>query len=145
MSEQEIKGALFADQDARRAATVNIVDRLHQGLFYYYTEHEPEIEDEDIKVELGDYMWRVATALMAMCGLRVIGIESSTGRYLATFEPVESVKKFLIEKDFGQEDDYYYEDFLEDTEPNAGLGLHGWRLMDEEEVLGDEEDEITTV
>ena len=50
MSEQEIKGTLFADQDARRAATVNIVDRLHQGLFYYQTEHEPEIEDDDKKV-----------------------------------------------------------------------------------------------
>jgi hypothetical protein len=145
MSEQEIKGTLFADQNARRAATVNIVDRLHQGLFYYYTEHEPEIEDDDTKVELGDYMWQVATTLMAVCGLRIIGIESSTGRYLATFEPVESVKQFLLEKDFGQENDYYYEDFLEDAEPDAGLGLHSWRLMDEKEVLGDEEDEITTL
>jgi hypothetical protein len=145
MSEQEIKGTLFADQDARRAATVNIVDRLHQGLFYYYTEHEPEIEDDDKKVELGDYMWLVASTLMAICGLRVVGVESSTGKYLATFEPTESVKNFLIEKDFGQEDDYYYEDFLEDAEPDAGLGWHSWRLMDEEEVLGDEEDEITAV
>jgi len=145
MSEQEIKGTLFADQDARRAATVKIVDRLHQGLFYYQTEHEPEIEDDDKKAELGDFLWDVASTLMAICGLRVIGVESSTGKYLATFEPAESVKKFLIEKDFGQADDYYYEDYLENPEPEAGFGWYDDELMDEEEVLGDEEDEITAV
>ena len=139
MSEQEIKGILFADQDARRAATVNIVDRLHQGLFYYHTEHEPEIEDDDKKVELGDFMWDVASTLMAICGLRVIGVDSATGKYLATFEPTESVKNFLIEKDFGQENDYYYEDYLEDPDPDAGFGWYDDVLMDE--VVDDEEEE----
>ncbi len=133
MSEQEIKGTLFADQDARRAATVKIVDRIHQGLFYYQTEHEPEIEDDDKKVELGDFLWDVASTLMAICGLKVIGVESSTGKYLATFEPTESVKNFLIEKDFGQADDYYYEDYLGDPEPDSGFGWYDDELMDEVE------------
>jgi hypothetical protein len=140
MSEQEIKGTLFADQDARRAATVNIVDRIAQGLFYYHSEHEPEIEDEDKKVELGDFMWDVASTLMAICGLRVIGVESSTGRYLATFEPTESVKSFLIEKDFGQENDYYYEDHLGPPDPDSGFGWYDDVLMDEVE-----EEEDSTV
>ena len=125
----EIQFKQFADVDARRAATVEIMDNIHQVLFYFFEENEPEIDNDEVKNEVAIFMWSIATAAMASVGLRVIGVDEGTGRYVATLEPRESVKEFLINDDIAEDYDIFYEDFLEKAEPESGFNFHDDALM----------------
>lgn len=120
---------LFADEAARRAATAKIMDKIHQVLFFFHEEHEPEIENDDVKEDLGIFVWGVAAAAMVAAGMRVVGVDEQSGRYIATFEPVESVRKMLIEQDIGEEEDIYFEEYFNDVDPDCVFSWHDETLM----------------
>ena len=137
MSQKTITFKTFDDEVEKCAATVRIVDRANQAVFFYYEEMYPELIDEEGNVdeatlqECFDMSWSITTAAMGAAGLRVIGIDEATGRLVATFEPVDSVKEFLISDDIGHEESFYMSDVLEDTEPDSGFGFHHDRIMSE--------------
>lgn len=135
MTQKKLSPVLFETEEARRAATARIMDKIHQVLFFYYQELERKNEIDDVNEDLvtiedlGIFVWAIAAASMAAAGMRVIGVDEVTGRYVATFEPVESVRSFLIEKDIGSEDDEYFEDYSDDVEPDCGFDRHDEALM----------------
>lgn len=118
--------------DARRIATAAVVDRVNQVLFYFFSEKEEGIEEDEGKMEeFAEFTWAIACSALNSVGLRIIGVDNN-GNYVATLSPCESVKTHLMTSDIGEEEDFYFEDALDSPEYQyAGFISH------EEDLLGE--------
>lgn len=118
------------DKNDRKKATVDILNHITEILFYFFEEQEEDLDDAAVLNEFLQTMWDISILSLASAGMKIIGA-TEDGGYVATFKPVESVKKFMIEEDYGDESQLFYEDFVEtDPDEESGLGIHESRLID---------------
>lgn len=119
----------FGSAAEQRAATIQITDKMLKVLFFYLEEKEgEEIETEGGLVDFVDFLWDVVGAAVAASGMRVIGRDSD-GRYIASFEPTQSTKEFLISTGMGLDGHVYYEDYLPDIGPYAHFGAFDGQIF----------------
>jgi hypothetical protein len=124
----------FSDEETRRAANVEVLQNVLKVLFFWVNEREEEIFDEEGEVNESemsnytDFLWSITCSMMAATGMKIIG-KDETGKYVATLEPSTSVKDFLIKQDIGTDEDIYWDDILEDMEPDSGFENYDDYLM----------------
>jgi hypothetical protein len=124
----------FSDEETRRAANVEVLQNVLKVLFFWVNEREEDIFDEEGEVNESemsnytDFLWSITCSMMAATGMKIIG-KDETGKYVATLEPSTSVKDFLIKQDIGTDEDIYWDDILEDMEPDSGFENYDDYLM----------------
>lgn len=124
----------FSDEETRRAANVEVLQNVLKVLFFWVNEREEDIFDEEGEVNESemsnytDFLWSITCSMMAATGMKIIG-KDETGKYVATLEPSISVKDFLIKQDIGTDEDIYWDDILEDMEPDSGFENYDDYLM----------------
>lgn len=125
-------------KEEKRLATIDVINHVCEVLFYFFNEEQEDLSEDDAALaEFVDYMWDISISSMAAVGLSITG-KNEDGSYTAIFKPVDSVKEFLINEDFGIEGQPFYEDMVEDIvegyDPELGeieinLGLHEKKLL----------------
>ena len=78
-------------------ANQEVLERVTRILFTIFMDDEPMSED-DINNLLED-CFGMASALMAVCGMRILG-ENENRDYVARFKPYRSLEHFTKEGDF---------------------------------------------
>lgn len=115
------------NKDEQREIVVQILNHVTQVLYFFFEEHEEDLDDDERMDEFISYIWEVAVLAMGSMNMKVLG-KSTDGKFIVEMTPVDSVKKMLIEKSIGEEDDGYYEDNVVDEEPEEGdiIDLGEW-------------------
>lgn len=129
-SNEILLNEIFDNPDVRRAATVDICDKITKVLFFYFEEEQDDLDTEEGVDGFADFLWNVVSSAVASTGMRLIGKDES-GRYIASFEPCISVKEFLMRTDIGRDDHVYFEDHVPDITEAAHFGLHDKSLIGE--------------
>lgn len=83
------------NEDQRQQATVNILNHVTEVLWFFFSEGEDGLDNEEAISEFVDNLWNIAIACMASVGLEVVG-QDQDGRYSVFFEPVKNVKQYLL-------------------------------------------------
>lgn len=107
----------------KKDATVDILNHVTEVLFYFFEEQEEGLDDDVILNDFVGTMWDIAIVAMASCGMNVQDI-SADGTYTVSFKPAKSVKEFLLQEDYAEEDQTFYEDIVEETPGDPALGIH---------------------
>lgn len=84
---------LFSDKEIVEA-NQDILERVTRVLFSVFMDDKPMLDGE--MDELLDSSFSIATILMAVCGMSIIG-ENIKGQYVARFKPYRSVEHFSLE------------------------------------------------
>lgn len=82
------------NEKQRVASNQEILDRITRILFSLFMDDEP-MSENDID-ELLDDCFGMSSALMAVCGMKIIG-ENENGDYVARFTPYKSLEHFAKE------------------------------------------------
>lgn len=128
MTTENISVERFANEDAKRSASVDVFKNILEVMFFYLEENEENLEEEGQLDDFTDFLWAITTSAMSSTNINIIG-KDEKGRYIATLEPYSSVKEFLIKEDIGVEDYVFYEDYVESLAPDSGFGRHDDKIM----------------
>jgi len=112
----------------RKDATVDILNHVTEVLWFFFEENEEDLEDDAAMDEFVGYLWNISIACMSAAGMKVIG-QDEDGSYVATFNPVKSVKELLINEDIADEDMNFYEDNVAEGEGERVFPHHEKRLL----------------
>lgn len=118
----------FANQDEKRAANSSVLKNMLEVMFFYLEEEQENLDDDDEMDLFTDFLWSIAVSALSSTNINIIG-KDENGRYIATLEPCESVKEFLIKEDVGEDGHIFYEDHLESIGSDSGFGRHDDKLM----------------
>lgn len=83
------------NEKQRVSSNQEILDRITRILFAVFMGDEPM--DDDAIDELIEDCFGMATIVMAVCGMKIIG-ENSSGDYVARFKPYKSIEHFKESK-----------------------------------------------
>jgi len=83
------------DEEQKQQAIVNILNHVTEVLWFFFSEGEEGLDNEEAISEFVDNLWNIAIACMASVGLEVVG-QDQDGRYSVLFEPVKDVKQYLL-------------------------------------------------
>lgn len=83
----------FTD-DQRQQAIVNILNHVTEVLWFFFSEGEEGLDNEESISAFVDNLWDIAIACMASVGMAVVG-QNDDGRYILSFAPVDDVKNYL--------------------------------------------------
>lgn len=83
------------DEEQKQQAIVNILNHVTEVLWFFFSEGEEGLDNEEAISEFVDNLWNIAIACMASVGLEVVG-QGQDGRYSVLFEPVKDVKQYLL-------------------------------------------------
>lgn len=82
------------------------------SVYFFFNSDDEDFEEVDVDDFILD-QWDNAIITAAALGLRVVG-ETEDGRIVAELRPVESVKQFLVDGNWGGDEDVYLEDIDEE-------------------------------
>jgi len=82
------------------------------SVYFFFNSEGKDFDEVDIDDFILD-QWDNSIITAAALGLRVVG-ETTDGKIVAELKPVESVKNFLIEGDWGNDDDLFLEEVDEE-------------------------------
>lgn len=85
----------FSDEE-KVLANKEILERVARVVFATFMDDEPMSEEQ--VDELLDDSFGIASLLMGVCGMNVVG-ENSTGDYVVDFRPYASVEDFMRERE----------------------------------------------
>jgi hypothetical protein len=114
----------------KKDATVDILNHITEVLFYFFEEQEDNLEDDGVLNDFVGTMWDIAIVSMASCGMNVQNV-SPDGTYTVSFRPAKSVKEFLLQEDYAEEDQMFFEDVVEEIPGEPALGVHGESFLAE--------------
>lgn len=83
------------DEDQKQEALVSILNHVTEVLWFFFSEGEEGLDNEEAISEFVDNLWNIAIACMASVGLSVNGKDEG-GRYAVSFAPVKDVKQYLM-------------------------------------------------
>ena len=83
------------DEDQKQEALVSILNHVTEVLWFFFSEGEEGLDNEEAISEFVDNLWNIAIACMASVGLSVNG-KDEDGRYAVAFAPVKDVKQYLM-------------------------------------------------
>jgi hypothetical protein len=106
-----IKNVKKIDSLKQKKLQAKLINHI-TSVYFFFTSGDEDFEETDIDDFILDN-WDNAIITAAALGLRVIG-ETEDGKIVAELKPVESVKKFLIDGNWGGEEDIYMEDIDEE-------------------------------
>jgi hypothetical protein len=118
------------NKEQTKDATVDILNHITEVLFYFFEEQEENLEDDGILSDFVSNMWDIAVVSMAACGMRVLG-KSPDGSYFVSFRPEKSVKEFLINEDYAEDGQVFFEEFVDEAPGETYIGRHEKRLIGE--------------
>lgn len=116
------------DKEKIKDATVDILNHITEVLFYFFEEQEENLEDDGVLSDFIGTMWDISTISMAVCGMRVLG-KAADGSYIVRFNPEKSVKEFLINEDFAEEGQVFFEEYVDELPGEVFIGKHEKRLI----------------
>lgn len=89
-------------------ALLDTVDKMVEVLYFWMEEYETEdLEDEDNLSEFVAHLWNIAMLCLVASGFKPFAI-GDEGEIYAEINPVQDVKKLLMEKGFGLEGEPYF-------------------------------------
>jgi hypothetical protein len=112
----------------KKDATVDILNHITEVLFYFFEEQEENLEDDGVLNDFVGTMWDISIVAMAACGMNVKDV-AEDGTYTVSFKPANSVKQFLLEQDYADEDQTFFEDVVEELPGEPALGVHEDTLL----------------
>jgi hypothetical protein len=118
----------FANEADKRAANARVLKNVLEVMFFWLEEDQENLDDDDQVEIFTDFLWSIAVSALSSTNINIIG-KDENGRLIATIEPYESVKDFLIKEDIGEDDHVFYEDFLESVGLDSGFGRHDDKFM----------------
>lgn len=83
------------DEDQKQEALVSILNHVTEVLWFFFSEGEEGLDNEEAISEFVDNLWNIAIACMASVGLSVNG-KDEDGRFAVSFAPVKDVKQYLM-------------------------------------------------
>jgi hypothetical protein len=128
MKKLEINIEEFTEEQAKRAATTEILDRIVKVMFFWLEEEQEGLDEPEAMDEFSDFLWTVAVSAISSVNINIFG-KDENGKYLATIEPCASSREYLISEDVGEEDHIFWEDYLTDIAPDSGFGRHDDKIM----------------